>query len=1021
MISVALLGPVEVRLDGELVAVPAGKPTELLMRLALAAGTMVLKERLLEDLWADDAVSTSTNTVQSKVSRLRRALGDPGLIVGGRTGYTLAVEPGAVDALDVARRADEITALRHGGDPAAVVDACTAALGLFRGESLFGASDAEWLRPYRAQLETLRLRLIEDRLGARLDLGATGELVGELEDLVTAHPLREGLWEMLITALYRAGRQADALAAYRTVREHLVEELGIEPGRELQRLEQQVLQHDPDLDAPAGRKQTPPTPVPASVLGSGGNLPPLSSTLVGRDRERAEVAELIAGHRLVTLVGPAGVGKTRLAIVVAGDIEASDGAWLVRLEAAPTGASVGDTIAAALHTSGTTEEALVERLRGASVLIVLDNCEHVVEAVSDLVAPLLRAGPGVCILATSQVPLGVDGEQVYAIEPLAFADAVSLFERRAAEHGQPVADPDTTVAIEEICRSLDGLPLAIELAAARTKSLSLAEISRRLTDRFTLLRDPTSRRPERQRTLVGAVAWSYDLLFPDDQRGLWALACFVGGGPLDGVERVLHALGVPDEAAVDVVGRLVDRSLVSIERRDDGAVRYWLLDSVRTYAVERLRESGEAPVALGAHAAWVASVAAEAASGAEGHRQPEYAAFARTERANIDAALEWAGTNDPQLALTIAGHLGWVWIVLGDAAGAQRLRAALGAADAVASPALRIDALLPMGWLQAAAGDVDLGRAAVDEAIELLGDTGDEGTRARADFFLAYVLSQRGGFDEALGLLERARRVFSEVGRPWDEAGCWVLTAHVTLAIGDQPAAMHACREAARLLDDVADPWFLVHTDAMLGAAAQADHRFDEACSHLERAATTARHQGFAASEAYHLANLGRAQQQRGDLDAAARTLHEAIDTARATGDLRVASLARLRLSRVLRAEGDLDTALSYGRAAQGWYRTSGGGDHALLTDCLVAAMDRDAEDGEAVAVLEGVLADARDAGDPEVEVLALDALARRRAEAGDVAVARALLEQADCLMPAARFRVTDDDRVDAHATRPMI
>ena len=1014
MISIALLGPVEVRRDGELLAVPAGKPTELLVRLALAAGTMVLKERLLEDLWADDAVSTTTNTMQSKVSRLRRALGDPGLIVGGRAGYTLAVEPGAVDALEVALRADEVTALRDGGDPAAVVEACTAALGLFRGESLFGASDAEWLRPHRTHLETLRLRLIEDQLGARLELGATGAVVGELEDLVTAHPLREGLWEMLITALYRAGRQADALAAYRTVREHLVEELGIEPGRELQRLEQRVLQQDPDLDAPAVLKPTP----PASIAVSGGNLPPLSSTLIGRDRELTEIAKLTADNRLVTLVGPAGVGKTRLVLEVAGDSEPADGAWLVRLETARTGASVGDTIATALHANDTTEEALTERLRGASVLIVLDNCEHVVEAVAEVVAPLLRAGPDVRILATSQLPLGVDGEQVYGIDPLMFADAVSLFERRAAEHGQPVADPDTTAAIEEVCRSLDGLPLAIELAAARTKSLSLSEISRRLTDRFSLLRDPTSRRPERQRTLAAAIGWSYDLLFPDDQRGLWALACFIGGAPLDGVERVLRALGVPDEAAVDVVGRLVDRSLVSIERRSDGAVRYWLLDSVRTYAVDRLRESGEADVALAAHAAWVASVAVAAELGAQGQRQPEYVSFARTERANIDAALAWANVEDPLLALTIAGNLGWVWIVMGDAVGAQRLRAALVAADAIASPELRAGGLLPLGWLYASAGDVDLGHAALVEAIGLLADIQDEYSGARADFFLAYVLSQKGDFDEALRLLERARRGFAELGRAWDEVGSWVLTAHVTLAIGDQAEAAHACREAAQLLEVVGDPWYLVHTDAMLGAVAQAEHRFDEACVYLARATTTAQREGFAGSEAYHRANLGRAQQQNGDLDAAAHTLYQAIETARATGDLRIASLARLRLGRVLRAQGDLDAALAYGRAAQDWYHASGGGDHTRLADCLVAAMDRDAADEAATAILEAVLADARGAGDLEVEVLALDALARRSADSGDTAAAIARLDQADALMPAARLRVTDEDRIDAHAVR---
>jgi predicted ATPase/DNA-binding SARP family transcriptional activator len=1015
-----MLGPVEVRRDGALVVVPAGKPTELLMRLALAAGTMVLKERLLEDLWAEDAVSTSANTVQSKVSRLRRALGDPALVVGGQVGYTLAVDAAAVDALEVARWADEVTTLRHAGDLAAVVEASSTALALFRGESLFGASDADWLRPHRAQLEGLRLRLIEDGLGARLDLGATGEVVGELEQLVAAHPLREGLWALLITALYRAGRQADALAAYRAVRERLVEELGLEPGRDLQRLEQQILEQDPALDAPTTPHATPVAPVAPVAPVQGGNLPPLSSSLVGRDRECAEAGELLAAHRLVTLVGPAGVGKTRLALEVARRFEPADGAWLVRLETARTPESVGDTIAVALHANGATESALVERLRGANVLIVLDNCEHVVDAVAELVTPLLRAGLGVRILATSQLPLGVDGEHAYGIDPLPFGDAVALFTQRAGEHGRLFADREVTATIEEVCRSLDGLPLAIELAAARTKSLSLPEISRRLEDRFSLLRDPTSRRPERQRTLAGAIAWSYDLLFPDDQRGLWALAGFVGGAPLDGVETVLAALGVPHAAAVDVVGRLVDRSLVTIERQDDGAVRYGLLDSVRTFALDRLDQSGEARVALGAHAAWVAAAAEEADPGAQGNEQHRHVAFARIERANIDAALEWTSTHDPILGLTIAVHLGWVWVVVGDALGAQRLLAALTAAGNAAPPELRAAGSMLLGWLHAAAGDLVLGHAAVTFAIEQLGDVDDVYARARTDFFLAYVLSQRGEFNEALRLLERSRPVFFDLGRRWDEAANWVLTAHVTLAGGNQPAATQACVEAARLLEDVGDPWFLTHVEAMLGALAQADHRYGDACDHLGRAAASSRQQGFSASEAYHLANLGRAQQQHGELDAAADTLQQAIDTARATGDLRVASLARMRLGRVLREQGDLDAARSNLRAAQAWYRASGGGDQARLADCLATAMEP-TDEADATARLESVLAEAGLAGDPEVEVLALDALAHRAAAAGDLDAAVKLLARADAAMATARLRVTEGDRVDALATHRLI
>ena len=326
---------------------------------------------------------------------------------------------------------------------------------------------------------------------------------------------------------------------------------------------------------------------------------------------------------------------------------------------------------------------------------------------------------------------------------------------------------------------------------------------------------------------------------------------------------------------------------------------------------------------------------------------------------------------------------------------------------------------LLLGWLHAAAGDVELGRGTVAATIEALPATYDEQDRARADFALAYVLSQAGEFDASLRALERSRPVLASSGDTWGEGANRVLTAHVALAAGDPAGAARSCAEAARLLADVGDPWFLVHTEAMLGAIAQAEHRFDDACDHLGRAADSSHGQGFASSEAYHRANLGRAQQQAGHLDAAAATLERALDLARAAGDLRVAALARLRLGRVLRAQGDLGEALACVRAAQGWYRASGGGDHARLADCLVASMDPESSD--AMTMLEAVLDDARRSGDPEVQVLALDALALRSASTGNLAGARALLEVADAAMPQARVRVTDDDRADAIAARRLL
>ena len=266
------------------------------------------------------------------------------------------------------------------------------------------------------------------------------------------------------------------------------------------------------------------------------------------------------------IVGPGGIGKTAVAIAVGRRLASStDGVWLARLETAATADDVVDVLVSAVGGPGG-EEALLSGFKASSAVVILDNCEHVIDAAAALAVRLLDAAPGLRILCTSQVPLDIDGEVVFELAPLALSDAVELFTRRAtAQRREPSARELDEGGVLDLCRSLDGLPLAIELAAARTRTLSVEEITRRLDDRFLVLSDPTSRRPERRRSLRSTIRWSYDLLFPDDQRGLWALATFAGGAPLPAVEFVLEALDVPAAAAIDVVGRLASRSLVIVD------------------------------------------------------------------------------------------------------------------------------------------------------------------------------------------------------------------------------------------------------------------------------------------------------------------------------------------------------------------------------------------------------------------------------------------------------------------------
>ena len=1003
MLQISVLGPVEVRRDGQQVPVPGGKTSELLVYLALEAGLLVRSDRLVDDLWGEEAITTRRNTLQSKVAKLRRALGDPLVVVTGDDGYTLAVEPSAVDALTVLRDCVAAAQLLDAGDDGAAADLSAATLQLYRGDVLQAAGDGDWVLPHRARLDEARMKLIETQFAARLRLGDVGEMVGELEAAVATHPYQEGLWELLITALYRAGRQADALATYQRVRSRLADELGLAPGPRLQQLERQILIHDPALRAP-GRA-------------AAGNLPSMSPELVGREREIAALFDLLQSKRLVEIVGPGGIGKTAVAIATGRTLsESPGGVWLARLEGATTADEVLDTLIASLNVTGG-EAALLERLKGPAAVVILDNCEHVIDAAAELAVRLLDAGPGVRILCTGQVPLEVDGEVVFELTPLALADAVELFTRRAASrHGSDGAD-----AIQDLCRSLDGLPLAIELAAARTKTLSIEEITRRLDDRFSVLSDPASRKPERRRALKATIQWSYELLFPDDKRGLWALAAFAGGAPLPAVEFVLEALDVPASAAIDVVGRLGSRSLVIVD--DEGAsapVRYRLLDSIRAFALEAMTEAGLTERALAAHAAWFADAAGSSTQGVRSSRQAEHLAFARAERANIDAALAWSAAQDPLLGLGIVNGFGWAWIVLGDSRGAQRILAALDAAGEAAASRDRAGALLLAAWIEASTGHLELAHEHIATAGELADAIDDVDLQARCSYYLAYVVSHHGDWDRALQLTDRSHALYGALDRPWDQAANWLFAARAAISARDLGRAVEARDQVEHWLRTVDDPWLHVRRDAMLGELARIEHRFDDAVLHSARAAATSGRLGFLQTEAYQLSSLGRAQCQTGDYETGAATLELAIEKAEATGDVRLAALARVHLGRVLRALGRIAPARVALETATAWHRAAGGGEQAALGECLLAALDAAEHVSGAEERLLAILDDARRDDDAPVEVFALDALARIAAGRGDVATARDRCRSADRRMDAASHFITDVDRTDARSVRQI-
>jgi DNA-binding SARP family transcriptional activator len=531
MLELRLLGPVQAaRADRD---IPLGGPKQraVLALLLLEAGRVVPAGRLVEEVWRGSAPPGAAKTLRSYMSRLRALLEPDATLIARGGGYVINVDPRCLDV----RRFEQLVAAGQaalgGAEPAAAADRFREALALWRGQALADVCEVESLALESARLEELRLAAIEGRVEADLALGLHAELAGELESLVAQYPLRERLWRLLVLALYRGERQADALAAYRRARAMLAADLGLEPGEELRRLEQQVL-----------RQKVPAQPPPRQH----NLLAPLTS-FVGREQEQAALEELLSQARLITLTGAAGVGKTRLAVEAAARVVTrfGQGVWLADLVSITSPGLVAMRVMEALGVRQEGDmpviEALRYRLRSAELLLVLDNCEHLLDACAELAAALLGSSPGLRVLATSREPLGVSGEVTYPVPPLAlppdptdsqaaaWAPAVRLFLDRAstARGGGPARAGVPPVKVAgRICRALDGLPLAIELAAARMNTLSAGEIEAHLADRFRFL---AYRRPvpdPRHQALQAAIDWSYELLSAEERRVFSELSVF---------------------------------------------------------------------------------------------------------------------------------------------------------------------------------------------------------------------------------------------------------------------------------------------------------------------------------------------------------------------------------------------------------------------------------------------------------------------------------------------------------------
>ncbi|MGI5273008.1 BTAD domain-containing putative transcriptional regulator [Nonomuraea sp. CA-218870] len=933
--SFAILGPLEARRDGEPVEIAGQRLRTLLGLLVLDAGRTVPVDRLISGIWDDRVPSGVGNALQALISRLRAALGKNSasrLVVAEPAGYRLAVEPDRVDARRFVSLADRGQAALAAGDPRAAAQALHEALALWRGPALAGLP-GDLIAADAARLESRRLAVAEDRVEAELRLGRHSGLLEELSGLLAAHPLRERLHGLRMRVLYESGRRVEALAAYESARRTFRDELGAEPSPGLAELHLTILRAVPGHrgSSPAAYPDAPPAAPGEAAAPAGADRPPGAASrrgnlrarltsFVGREEDLRHTAHLLAGNRLVTLVGPGGAGKTRLALEVAEAVEPDtpDGVWIVELAAAQDAAGVVRSLVSALEIRDAVLapmggapvpreplDRLTAALRDRRPLVVLDNCEHVVEQAARVADRLLADCPGVRVLATSREPLGITGEVTWALPPLGLppADAtpgqaaaypaVRLFADRAAGVRPGYRVGADAGAVAAICRALDGMPLAIELAAARLRSLTAQEIAARLGDRFRLLSSGSRTAQPRHQTLRAVVEWSWNLLDEQERTLGRRLSVFAGGATLATIE---HLYG----DVLDPLARLVDKSFVVF----DGG-RYRMLETIRAYAAERLAESGELDAVRRAHAHRFTRLAEAAEPGLRTGEQLDRLAELTAEHENLAAALRWAvGGGDAELGLRLVGALGWYWWLRGHRAeAAARAREALAAAGPDAGGEARAVALVV--YVLNGVGTLltwEEGRHALEETRRLGGEAPSHPLMALAGPLFVLYGSGRPK-DEAL-VWEMDRHA-----DPWVVATGRLLRGLVHYATGRLEDSERESRAALDAYRVVGDRWGMANACSTLSNVYFLRGESERGVEIMKGALELVDELGSVEDTAYMRAQVVLGLNLLGRREEAERLLHELTRMVRGSGDeIAEAGVAAI-WGEFRRHDGDLEGA----------------------------------------------------------------------------------------------------------------
>ena len=856
-VEVLLLGTVEARRRGRTVHLKGSKQRTLLAALALEANHVVPDDRLIELLWPEEPPDAAEDVLRVHISKLRRAFeegsdsyGDHKLLVRKSSGYQLSIPADHVDLSQCRHLVGEARRSTESGDDESALHLLDQAMALWRGDPLPEFGNEAFAVGERSQLEKLRLETMEQRFDVALRLGMHSAIVGELETFAGRFPLRERLQAQLMLALYRCGRQAEASDVYHRTRSLLSEDLGMDPGPELQTRFKEILNQDPSA-APAPEVARP-RPHASDSSTKRHNLPARLSSFVGREGAVSDLIDLLRQHRLLTLVGPGGIGKTRLALQVAEaalpDFE--DGVWLIDLSAVAEPEMVGHEVLTSLGLrqlpDTTLTDSLTTLLEDRRLLLVFDNCEHLMDAVAETVQSLFAACSRLTVLATSRERLGIGGEQLWTVSPLSIpaeaqphsveelmgCEAVRLFVDRALMVRPSFAlTPDNAAAVVEVCSRLDGIPLALELAAARMAGLALDELVDHLGDRFRLLAG-TSRAVSRHRTMRETLDWSSALLAEDERALFCRLGVFAGSFNLKAVEAVCSDDTLRPDAMVSLMARLVDKSLVVFDSTAAGEGRYRLLETMREYVQERLASDEKDALRMRHARRYLEEGLAcerlylDAQAGAARRRYD-------VEYSNARAALEWSCQADPELCLAIVGAWRFYWWLQGLLSEGRELleRALDGPAT---NPGARARALSGLGRLTAIEGDLATAVGLFNEGLALAQSAGDEfiiaeltnslgvvtvgGTtnqEAEAYFRTAVEMWERVGYKEGLataygnlgeccfwaGKYDEARARYQQqiaMGREMSRYYGLVNLSHLECFLGNYEAARKRATEALR-------------------------------------------------------------------------------------------------------------------------------------------------------------------------------------------------------------------------------